>query len=65
MSSTAAATLRKLVMFVVDKVAQEDCRMPLANELESITPPDGTTQRSIPERATRSLQYLPGRLSVG
>jgi hypothetical protein len=43
-SSTAAATLRKLIMCVVDKVVQEDHRMPLANELESITPPDGTTQ---------------------
>ena len=43
-SSTAAATLRQLVMFVVDKVVEEDRRMMLANELESITLPDGTTQ---------------------
>lgn len=43
-SSTAAATLRQLVMFVVDKVVEEDRRMLLANELESITLPDGTTQ---------------------
>ena len=43
-SSTAAATLRQLVMFVVDKVTEEDRRMLLANELESITLPDGTTQ---------------------
>jgi hypothetical protein len=43
-SSTAAATLRQLVMFVVDKVIEEDRRMLLANELESITLPDGTTQ---------------------
>jgi hypothetical protein len=43
-SSTAAAALPQLVMFVVDKVAQEDRRVPFANELESITPPDGTTQ---------------------
>ena len=43
-SSTAAATLRQLVMFVVDKVVEEDRRMLLANELESITFPDGTTQ---------------------
>jgi hypothetical protein len=31
-------------MFVVDKVVEEDRRMLLANELESITLPDGTTQ---------------------
>ncbi|KAI9452204.1 hypothetical protein F5148DRAFT_1237059 [Russula earlei] len=43
-SSTAAATLRQLVMFVVDKVIEEDRRLLLANELESITLPDGTTQ---------------------
>ncbi len=43
-SSTAAATLRQLVMFVVDKVVEEDRRMLLANELESITLPDRTTQ---------------------
>ena len=43
-SSTAAATLRQLVMFVVDKVVEEDRRMLLANELESITLPDGATQ---------------------
>ena len=44
MSSTAAATLRQLVMFVVDKVVEEDRRLLLASELESITLPDGTTQ---------------------
>ena len=44
MSSTAAATLRQLVMFVVDKVVEEDRRLLLANELESITLPDGTTK---------------------
>ena len=43
-SSTAAATLRQLVMFVVDKVVEEDRRMLLANELESISLPDRTTQ---------------------
>jgi len=43
-SSTAAATLRQLVVFVIDKVVEEDQRMLLANELESITLPDGTTQ---------------------
>jgi len=43
-SSTAAATLRQLVMFVVDKVVEEDRRLLLASELESITLPDGTTQ---------------------
>jgi len=43
-SSTAAVTLRQLVMFVVDKVVEEDHRMLLANELESISLPDRTTQ---------------------
>jgi Guanine nucleotide exchange factor in Golgi transport N-terminal/Dimerisation and cyclophilin-binding domain of Mon2 len=43
-SSTAAATLRQLVMFVVDKVVEEDRRMLLASELEPITLPDGTTR---------------------
>jgi hypothetical protein len=41
-SSTAAATLRQLVMSVVDKVVEEDRRMLLANEPESITIPDWT-----------------------
>ena len=31
-------------MFVVDKVVEEDRRLLHANELESITSPDGTTQ---------------------
>ena len=44
MSSTAAATLRQLVMFIVDKVIEEDRRLLLASELESITLPDGTTR---------------------
>jgi hypothetical protein len=39
MSSTVAATLRQLFMFIDDKVVEEDCCMLLANELESITPP--------------------------
>ena len=43
-SSTAAATLRQLVMFVVDKIVEEDRRMLLASELELITLPDGTTR---------------------
>jgi hypothetical protein len=45
-SSTAAATLCQLVMSVVDnlKVVEEDRRMLLANELESITLPDWTKQ---------------------
>ena len=33
-SPTAAATLRQLAMFVVDKVVEEDRRMLLASELE-------------------------------
>jgi hypothetical protein len=33
-SSTAAATLRQLVMFIVDKIVEEDRRMLLANELQ-------------------------------
>jgi hypothetical protein len=37
MSSTAAATLRQLVIFVVNKVVEEDRCMLLSNELESIT----------------------------
>jgi hypothetical protein len=37
MSFTAAATLRPLVMFVVNKVVEDDRRMLLSNELESIT----------------------------
>jgi hypothetical protein len=43
-SSTAAVRVRQLVMFIVDKVVDEDRRMLLANELESITFPDGTPQ---------------------
>jgi hypothetical protein len=31
------------MMFIVDKVVEEDRRMSLANEPESITLPDGTT----------------------
>jgi hypothetical protein len=46
---TAAARPRQLVMFVVDKVVEEDRRMLLVNEYESISLPDGTT------RATRLL----------
>ncbi|TFY73222.1 hypothetical protein EWM64_g10790, partial [Hericium alpestre] len=48
-SSTAAATLRQLVMFVVDKVVDEDRRVAEADEQESViertdTPlPDGST----------------------
>jgi hypothetical protein len=47
-SSTAAATLRQLVMFVVDKVVEEGRRMLLANELESTTLPDRLTQALSP-----------------
>jgi hypothetical protein len=43
-SSTVAAALRQLVMFVVDKVVEEHRCMLLANELQSITLPDWTTQ---------------------
>jgi hypothetical protein len=57
-SSTAVATLHQLVMFIVDKVEQEDRRMLLVNVLESITLPDGATQVPVPERATRFLRYL-------
>jgi hypothetical protein len=45
-SSTAVATLHQSVMFVIDKVIEEDCRMLLANKLESITLPDHTSARS-------------------
>jgi len=43
-SSTAAATLRQLVMFVVDKMVEEDKRdVEIAPELmEEVTLPDGT-----------------------
>jgi hypothetical protein len=44
--STAAATLRQFVVFIVDKVVEEDRRMLL--ELESITLPDVTTQALCP-----------------
>lgn len=47
-SSTAAVTLRQLVMFVINKIVEEDHRMLLANELESITLPNGTTQALAP-----------------
>ena len=57
-------TLCRLVMFVVDKVVDEDRHMVLAGELESITLPDGTTQ-ALRSRCTRRLRYLRGPLSVG
>jgi hypothetical protein len=44
MSSTTAATLRQLVMFVVNEVVEEDRRMLLSNELESITLSNRLTQ---------------------
>jgi hypothetical protein len=66
-SSTAVATLHQVVMFIVDKVEQEDRRMLFVNELESITLPDSATQ--VPGSgacdAFSTVQYLPGRLSVG
>jgi hypothetical protein len=43
-SSTAVVTLRQSVMIVVDRVVGEDRRMLLANELGSITLPNGTTK---------------------
>jgi hypothetical protein len=42
-SSTAVATVGQLVMFVVDRVLEEDRRTLLSNKLESITLPDTTT----------------------
>jgi len=55
MSSTAAAMLGQLVISVVDdlKVVEEDRRLLLASEIESITLPDGTTRSPGPKRATR------------
>lgn len=42
-SSTAAATLRQIVMFIIDKVVDEDRRDDLQpNELTEIVLPDGT-----------------------
>ena len=43
MVSSTGAALRQLVMFVIDKVVEEHRCMLLADELESITPPDETT----------------------
>ena len=44
MSSTAAATLRQLVMFVVDKMVEEDKQDSLDPRLlEDVVLPDGTT----------------------
>jgi hypothetical protein len=64
-SSTAAVILRQLVMLVVDKVVvDEDCHVVLANELESISLPDGTTQ-ALRSCRSRRLRYLRGPLSVG
>jgi Guanine nucleotide exchange factor in Golgi transport N-terminal/Dimerisation and cyclophilin-binding domain of Mon2 len=45
-SSTAAATLRQLVMFVVDKVVDEDRRGKLAeDDLEEIHLPNGSLKK--------------------
>jgi len=59
MSSTVVATPRQLVIFVVDKVTgiEEDHRLLLSSELESITGLPFMTERrnrSVPQRATRS-----------
>jgi hypothetical protein len=54
-SSTAAATLRQLVMFVVDKVAEEDKRMDTPSpSLTNVELPDGT---SIPMRPSACDAY--------
>jgi hypothetical protein len=50
-SSTAAATLRQLVMFIVDKIVEEGRRMLLTNELESIALPGRMTQALDPGTA--------------
>ena len=46
-SSTAAATLRQLVMFVVDKVVEEDKREAFS-DVEDMYLPDGTTRALSP-----------------
>lgn len=46
-SSTAAATLRQLVMFVVDKVVDEDKRE-VFSDVEDVYLPDGTTRSLSP-----------------
>ena len=52
-SSTAAATLRQLVMFVVDKVVDEDRRDEvLENERSDVTLPDGETKSLGPTHST-------------
>jgi len=56
MSSTAAATLRQLVVFVVDRVIEEDRRMLLTNELKSITLPT----QAFRFRRVRHVLYLRG-----
>src|SRR5580698_9269714 len=44
LSSTTAVTLRQSATFVIDKLVEEDRRMLLTNEPESMPLPDGTTQ---------------------
>ncbi|KAF9010067.1 hypothetical protein BDQ17DRAFT_1273776 [Cyathus striatus] len=44
-SSTAAATLRQLVMFVVDKMVAEDRMVDEPNDLIEVTLPDGTIKQ--------------------
>ena len=44
MSSTATMMLRQLVMFIIDKIFEEDRQILLASKLELITLPDGMTQ---------------------
>lgn len=45
-SSTAAATLRQLVMFVMDKIVEEDKNSSTApGSISGITLPDGTTKQ--------------------
>jgi hypothetical protein len=46
--STAAAALRQLNIFVVDKIVEVDLRLLFADALESITLPDGMTQSRSP-----------------
>jgi hypothetical protein len=61
-SSTAAVTLRQLVMFVVDKVVEEDRRMLLANEIELTTSRQVDT--SVRSHHARRVCYLRGHLCL-
>ena len=63
MSSTAAATLRQLVMFVVDKVVEEDRRMLPARA--RIDRPSGRNHAIARPRSARCARHLRGPMPAG